>query len=153
MLTDIVKVIQKMKKLTFNPPEKPDKSKCVDKKGNYDAYEYDMAKFTWKEDWKLVKTRQQKYQENKANVWALVYNQCSNEMKVKLDRTSGYKQLKKDNDVIALLAMIRGDCCQWDALNDEYVGLAEAIKNLLYFFQKPTQLGLTQGVPCACQRN
>jgi hypothetical protein len=39
-----------------------------------------IAKFMWKEDPKLVKTRQQRYQENKANVWALVYNQCSNEI-------------------------------------------------------------------------
>jgi hypothetical protein len=101
-----------------------------------------MAKLTWKEDWKLVKTRQQKYQENKANVWALVYNQCSNEMRVKLNGTSGYKQLKKDNDVIALLAMVRGYCCQFDALNDEYVGLVGAIKYLLYLFQKPTQSNL-----------
>jgi hypothetical protein len=59
-------------------------------------------------------------------------------MKVKLDGTSGNEQLKKDNDVIALLAMIQGYCCQFDALNDEYVGLVRAIKNLLYFFQKPT---------------
>jgi hypothetical protein len=108
MPDDIFKVIQKMKKPTFDPPEKPDKSKCVDSVRNYDADECNMAKFTWKEDWKLVKTRQQKYQENKANAWALVYNQCSNKMKVKLDGTSGYDQSKKDYDVIALLAMIQG---------------------------------------------
>jgi hypothetical protein len=97
MPDDIVKAIQKMKKPTFDLLEKPDKSKCVDSAGNYDANEYKMAKFTWKEDWKLV----QKYQENKANTWALVYNQCSNEMKVKLNGTSGYEQSKKDNDVKA----------------------------------------------------
>jgi hypothetical protein len=106
MPEDIVKAIQKMKRPTFNPPEKPDKSKCMDSAGNYDANEYDVAKFTWKEDWKLIKTREQKYKENKANAWALVYNQCSSELKVKLDGTSGYEQLKNDNDVIALLAII-----------------------------------------------
>jgi hypothetical protein len=106
MPDDIVKVIQKMKRPTFDPPEKPDKSKCVDSVGNYDAAEYDMAKFTWKEDWKLINTREQKYTENKANAWVLVYNQCSSKMKVKLDGTSGYEQLKNNNDVIALLTMI-----------------------------------------------
>jgi hypothetical protein len=55
-------------------------------------------------------------------------------MKVKLDRTSRYEQSKKDNDVIALLAMIRGYCCQFDALNDKYIGLVGVIKNLLFFF-------------------
>jgi hypothetical protein len=63
-------------------------------------------------------------------------------MKVKLDGMSGYEQSKKDNDVIALLAMIRGYCCQFDAINDEYIGLVGAIKNLPYFFQKPMQSNL-----------
>ncbi len=35
--------------------------------------------------------------------------------------------------------MIRGYGCQFDALNDEYVAIVAAIKNLLYFFQKATQ--------------
>jgi hypothetical protein len=39
MPDNIVKVIQKMKKPIFDPPEKPDKSKCVDSAGNYDADE------------------------------------------------------------------------------------------------------------------
>jgi hypothetical protein len=139
MPDNIVKVIQKMKRHTFNPPEKPDKSKCVDSAGNYNAHEYVMAKFMWKEDWKLVKTREQKYQESKANAWALVYNQFLSEMKVKLDGTSGYEKSKNDNDVIALLTMMQGYCCKFDALNNEYMGLVGAFKNLLYFFQKPMQ--------------
>jgi hypothetical protein len=88
MPDNIVKAIQKTKRPTCNPPENPDKSKCVDSAGNYNANECNMAKFTWKEYWKLVKTREQKYQENKANACALVYNQCLSEMKVKLNRTS-----------------------------------------------------------------
>jgi hypothetical protein len=38
--------------------------------------------------------------------------------------------------------MIQGYCCQFDSLNDEYVGLVRATKNLLYLFQKPTQCSL-----------
>ncbi len=139
MPDNTVKAVQKMKRPTFDPPEKLDKSKCVDRAGNYNADEYHMAKFTWKEDWKLIKTREQKYKENKANAWAVVYNQCSSEMKVKLDGTSGYKQSKNKNDVIALLTMIQGYCCKFNALNEEYMGLVGAFKNLLYFFQKPMQ--------------
>jgi hypothetical protein len=41
--------------------------------------------------------------------------------------------------VIALLTMIRGYCCQFDALNDDYIAIVAAIRNLLYFFQKATQ--------------
>ena len=35
--------------------------------------------------------------------------------------------------------MIRGYCCQFDVLKDEYVAIVAAIKNLLYFFKKATQ--------------
>jgi hypothetical protein len=41
--------------------------------------------------------------------------------------------------VVSLLSMIQGYCCQFDTLNDEYMSIVGAIKNLLYFFQKPTQ--------------
>jgi hypothetical protein len=80
MPDNIVKAIQKMKKPTFNPPEKPGESTCMDSAGNYDGDEHDMAKFTWKQNWKLVKAKQQKYQENEANAWVVVYNHCSNEI-------------------------------------------------------------------------
>ncbi len=68
-----------------------------------------------------------------------MYNQCSNELRVKVEGTSGYKLCKKENNVIAVLTMIRGYCCQFDALNNEYVAIVTAIKNLLYFFWKATQ--------------
>jgi hypothetical protein len=35
--------------------------------------------------------------------------------------------------------MIQGYCCQFDSLNDEYMSIVGAVKNLLYFFQKPIQ--------------
>ncbi len=38
-----------------------------------------------------------------------------------------------------LLMMIFGYCCQFDLLNDEYMAITAAIKNLLYFFQKTEQ--------------
>ncbi len=63
-------------------------------------------------------------------------------MKVKLNGTSGYEQSKNNNDVIALLTMMQGYCCKFDTLNNKYMGLVEAFKNLLYFFQKSTQSNL-----------
>jgi hypothetical protein len=86
-----------------------------------------------------MKTRKQKYNKNEANAWALVYNQCSNKLRVKLEGMSGYELCKKENNVIALLTMIRGYCCQFDTLNNEYVAIVTGIKNLRFFFQKATQ--------------
>ncbi len=85
ILDDIVKEIQNMQHPTFNPPDKPDKASCKDGFGNFDKDTYNMAKFTWKEDYKVVMTRKQRYEENKANVWGLIYNQCSLELRNKLE--------------------------------------------------------------------
>ncbi len=50
---------------------------------------------------------------------------------MKLDGTSRYKLCKKENNMITLLTMIRGYCCQFDALKDEYLAIVVTIKNLL----------------------
>jgi hypothetical protein len=52
----------------------------------------------------------------------------------------GYDTAKSGNDVAKLLMMIRGYCCQFDLLSDEYMAIVAAIKNLFYFFQKAEQL-------------
>ena len=82
--------------------------------------------------------RKDKYNENESNAWALIYDQCAPELKNKLEGTVDYIACKNKNDVVSLLSMIRGYCCQFDTLNDEYMSIVGAIKNLLYLFQKPT---------------
>ena len=66
-------------------------------------------------------------------------DQCSPELKNKLEGTNGYDNVKSSNDIIKLLTMIRGYCCQFDTLNDEYMSIVKSLKNLFYFFQKPDQ--------------
>jgi hypothetical protein len=84
--------------------------------------------------------RKDKYNENKSNAWALIYNQCTPELKNKLEGTVNYIACKNKNDVVLLLSMIRGYCCQFDTLNNEYMSIVVgAIKYVLYLFQKPTQ--------------
>jgi hypothetical protein len=139
MPDNIVKSIQQMKRLTLAFPAKPTKATCVDENNLFNNDEYEMAKFTWKELYKATLYRKEKYTENESNAWALIYDQCSPELKNKLKRTSRYDASKKDNDVVALLMMIRSYCCQFDTLNDDYMLIIGAIKNHLYFFQKTTQ--------------
>ncbi len=139
MPDNIVKAIQQMKRPTLDYPYKPAKDKCVDDQGAFDEDIFDMAKFTWKEDYKAMRMRKDKYNENESNAWALIYGQCAPELKNKLEGTADYNTCKNTNDVMSLLSMIRGYCCQFDTLNDEYMSIVGAIKNLLYFFQKPTQ--------------
>ena len=83
MPDNIVKAIQQMKRPTLDYPSKPDKNKCVDDTGAFDEDIFDMAKFMWKEDYKAMRVRKDKYNKNESNAWALIYGQCAPELKNK----------------------------------------------------------------------
>jgi hypothetical protein len=50
--------------------------------------------------------RKDKYNENESNAWALIYDQCTPELKNKLEGTVNYIACKNKNDVVLLLSMI-----------------------------------------------
>ena len=81
-----------------------------------------------------MKLRMDKYKGNESNAWALIYDQCSPELKNKLKGTEGYDGAKSTNDAAKLLTMIHGYCCRFDLLSDEYMAIVGAIKNLFDFF-------------------
>jgi hypothetical protein len=98
---EMVKTIQKMKKVSLSFPERPKKTDkdCCDNNGDPDPDAFDMAVFAWKEDYKSMKLRMDKYKGNESNAWALIYDQCSPELKNKLEGTEGYNGAKSTNDV------------------------------------------------------
>jgi hypothetical protein len=117
----MVKTIQKMKKVSLSFPERPNMTDkdCCNNNGDPYPDAFDMVVFAWNEEYKSMKLRMDKYKGNKSNAWALIYNQCSPELKNKLEGTEGYDGAK-------LLTMIRGYCCQFDLLSDEYAQLRRA---------------------------
>ncbi len=62
--------------------------------------------FAWKENFKSMNYRMDKYRSNESNAWVLIYNQCSPELKNKLKGTDGYNGAKSTNNVAKLLTMI-----------------------------------------------
>ncbi len=81
-----------------------------------------------------MKSRIDRYKGDKSNAWVLIYNQCSAEVKNKLEGMQGYDTAKNGNGVVKLLMMIRGYCCQFDLLSNKYMAIVAAIKNLFYFY-------------------
>ncbi len=106
MPANIVKAIQLMKQPTLDYPDKPVKDICVEDQGIFEKDIFDMAKFTWKEDYKALSVRKDTYNENKLNARALIYGQCAPELKNKLEGTVDYNTCKNTNDVVLLLSMI-----------------------------------------------
>jgi hypothetical protein len=138
---NMAKMLQQMKKLTLSYPAKPKKQdlQCCNKDGNCDADVFEMAVFAWKEDYKSMKSRMNKYKDNKSNALAIIYDQFLAKLKNKLEGTDGYNGVKSTNNVAKLLTMIQGYCCQFDLLNNKYMAIVAAIKNILYFLQKGDQ--------------
>ena len=69
---DIVKAIQQLKRPTLDYPKQPTKAKYAGTDGKVDEDEFEMAKFAWKEDYKGMKYRKEKYKDNESNACALV---------------------------------------------------------------------------------
>jgi hypothetical protein len=136
---NIVKAIQQLKHPTLGYPRQPTRMEHTKKDGTLDKDAFNMAKFTWKEDYRRMKFQKDKYNDNESNAWALIYNQCSPELKNKLAGTSGYDKAKAGNNVIKLLTIIRGYCCQFDILNNEYMSILTSLKKCFYFIQKAEQ--------------
>ncbi len=110
---DMLKTIQQMKRVSLSYPDKPKKTDkdCCNSNKDSDPDAFNMAVFAWKEDYKSMKSRMDRYKGNKSNAWALIYDQCSGELKNKLKGMQDYDTAKSGNDVAKLLTMIRGYCC------------------------------------------
>ncbi len=93
---DMVKIIQQMNRVILHYPDKPKKTDavCCNTNGDPDPDMFKMAVFAWKEDYRSMKSRMDRYKGNKSNAWALIYDQCSAELKNKLKRTQGYATAK-----------------------------------------------------------
>jgi hypothetical protein len=57
-----------MKHPTLAFPAKPMKATCVDENNFFDKDKNEMAKFTWKEEYKATLYKKEKYKENKSSV-------------------------------------------------------------------------------------
>ncbi len=138
---DMVKTIQQMKRVILNYPEKPKKTDavCCKDNGDPDPDMFEMAVFAWQEDYKLIKSRMDKYKCNRSNTWALLCNQCSTELKNKLKRTQGYNTAKRGKYMAKLLTMLCEYCCQFDLLRVKFMAIVAAKKNLYYFFREAEQ--------------
>ncbi len=105
----MVKTIQQMKMVILNYPKKPKKTDaaCCNANGDPDSDMFKMAVIAWKEDYKSMKSKMDRYKGNGSNTWALVYDQCSTELKNKLEGTQGYDTPAKSGNNVAKLSTIR----------------------------------------------
>ena len=86
---------------------KPKQEKNTDGTSAVDKDEYKLQVLKWKENEKIQIKRKRHVNERTHNLYAIIINKSSPEMRSKLDVTTGHEQVEAYQDGITLLAMIK----------------------------------------------
>jgi hypothetical protein len=95
--------------------------------------------FMWQEDFKVANKKRITYNENKERAYALVWGQCSQELRNKIKGAADYAAASADQDVIRLLLIIRGFCCSFDDQRQGTWALQQAKKRVFLYVQDGQQ--------------
>jgi hypothetical protein len=91
--------------------------------------------FMWQESYKTANERICQFTGNCERAWALVWGQCSQELKNKVKAAPGYATAWANHDVVALLLIIRGFCCSFEDERQGTWALQQAKKKAFCFIQ------------------
>ena len=70
--------------------------------------------FIWKEEFKEAKKKKIALEENNKKAFALVYGLCSPKLISKIKGSNLWQKADKDQDVVQLLVIIQGYCCEFN---------------------------------------
>ena len=99
----------------------------------------DLDAFIWKEEYKEAKKKKVALEENNKKAFALVYGQCSPKLISKIKGSNLWQKADKDQDIVQLLIIIRGYCCEFDEHQQSTWGLVAAKLRVATFYQKSGQ--------------
>ena len=118
-----------LKEITLPPYPKP-------KAGETSLQEGEA--FLWQQEVTEKKKAIVKMTDNKNRAYALVLGQCSPELTSKVKASLKFPPAAKDQDVVALLQIIRGLCCDFDEKQQVTWGLEQAKHRVATFYQTYT---------------
>jgi hypothetical protein len=94
------------------------------------------AIFLGQQDMQDMKKKISLLEENKKKIYALVMGQSSPKLESKILGSTGYKAANKDQDIVTLLLIIRGHCCQCNDCQQGTWALKQAKHCVSTFCQK-----------------
>jgi hypothetical protein len=71
--------------------------------------------YLWKRALTKASERKEKYDENMAKAYIIIYHQCSPNLKNDLKASDLFPSIRQNQDVIGLLHLIQGLCCSYYA--------------------------------------
>ncbi len=93
----------------------------------------------WKEELREKRTQSLQIEESKKRAYALVMGQCSPELVSKIRGSSTYSAVNGSQDVVELLRLIRGFCCDFGAGQQSTWALEQAKHKVSVYYQEETR--------------
>ncbi len=90
--------------------------------------------FLWQQDVHEAKKRISLFLENKKRMYALVLGQCFLELDSKIKGSDAYVKADTNQDVVQLLAIIRGYCCRFNNHQQSTYALKSAKHRVSTFY-------------------
>ena len=90
----------------------------------------------WKEELREKRTQSVQIEESKKRAYALVMGQCSPELVSKIRGSTTYGTVNGSQDVVELLRLIRGYCCDFGAGQQSTWALEQAKHKVSVFYQR-----------------
>ncbi len=90
--------------------------------------EIDM--YLWKQAHTKASKHKEKYDENMAKAYIIIYHQCSPNLKNDLKASDFFPCICQNQDVIRLLHLIQGLCCSYDAKIQSVMAIVALHKHL-----------------------
>jgi hypothetical protein len=90
----------------------------------------------WKEELREKRTQSLQIEESKKRAYALVMGQCSHDLISKIRGSSTYSTVNASQDVVELLRLIRGFCCDFGAGQQSTWALEQAKHKVSVYYQR-----------------
>jgi hypothetical protein len=94
------------------------------------------ALYIWKEETQEKKTQAIQIEESKKRAYALVLGQCSPELESKIKGATNYSMINTLQDIVELLQLIRGYCCDFRAHQQSMWALEQAKHCIPTYYQR-----------------
>ena len=92
--------------------------------------------YLWKCKHTKAQDRRDKYEENTAKAYIIVFHQCSPSLKNNLEASNTFAAICSGQDVIGLLKLVQSLCCSYNAKTQGVMATVASYKKLFAYYQK-----------------
>ena len=134
---DLRRTIEKETVVTFMKPTRPRLVPAGNTATPDEQYEYEELMDVYREDMKAYVKRKVTLDDNMSRAYEMVWGQCSNQMRAKVEADPGYTTVRDSSDLLGLLKLIKLVSFDFHSQKSRPLGLLEVEKAFKNFRQRP----------------